>query len=187
MSEWVCVCVVGGLNQWTERDIFVRGVGVNESVKAFFSLCRPRLSVSLLVAINPMRASEPEGRMGRANAMCGGCVERGPNVFCSPPGARPSEIIWTLPCPTYNVESVSQRIRFVSMQFKVSVHVWNDGPRSQSGWGTLQRLLQSYQHHPDPSVLTSAALSKTHTHTHTHIGCSGLSLKRRGTRRERAR
>lgn len=50
------------------------------------------------------RARGPHGE--RANAVCGGCVERGPSVFCSPPGARPSEMIWTPPCPTCNVESV---------------------------------------------------------------------------------
>lgn len=73
----MCVCVVGGLNQCTERDIFVHSVGVNKSVKAFFSLCRPRLSVSLLVAINPMRASEPKGRMGREQTQCVGVAWRG--------------------------------------------------------------------------------------------------------------
>jgi len=187
----VCVCVVGGLNQWTERDIFVHSVGVNESVKAFFSLCRPRLSVSLLVAINPMRASEPEGRMGRESkrSVCGGCVERRPSVFffSSRCTAIRNDLNATLPHMRRERESLSEQIWFISMQFSVRVHVWNDGPRSQSGWGTQQSLLQSYQHHPDPSVLTSAALSKTHTHTHTLAAIGLWPLTQATGRAERER
>lgn len=189
----VCVCVVGGLNQCTERDIFVHSVGVNKSVKAFFFLSAGRvcLSHSSWPSIRWERASQ-RAAWGESKRSVWGLrgeeVER--VLFSSRCTAIRNDFNAVMPHMRHEGGRIciSAQIWFISMQFRVRVHVWNDGPRLQSGSGTLQRLLQSYQHHPDPSVLTSTALSKTHTHTHTRALASHSSDGERVEReRESAR